>query len=55
MLSQGSLCTVKAAIAYFENGTLPEPGTVCEVDAQPFSGDEGWAAVIERLGAGAGG
>lgn len=49
MLSQASLCTVKAAMEYFEKGTLPEPGTVCEVDAAPFSGDEGWAAIIEGL------
>ena len=37
-------------MAYFENGTLPEPGTICEVDAVPFSGDDGWAAVMEGLG-----
>lgn len=23
--------------AYWENGTVPEPGTVCKVDAPPFS------------------
>ncbi|KAL2267170.1 hypothetical protein VTJ83DRAFT_4447 [Remersonia thermophila] len=25
-----SLCTAKAVLEYFNNGTLPEPGTVCE-------------------------
>ena len=34
---------------YFENGTLPQPGTVCEVDAPPFSEDDGWIAVMEGL------
>lgn len=50
MISQGSLCTAKAVISYFVNGTLPESGTVCEVDAVPFSGDDGWATVLEGLG-----
>lgn len=26
---------------YFTEGTLPEPGTVCEVDARPFDQEEG--------------
>ncbi|SPO02593.1 related to hydrolases or acyltransferases (alpha/beta hydrolase superfamily) [Cephalotrichum gorgonifer] len=49
ILSQASLCTVKITSAYFENGTLPEPGTVCEVDAVPFSGDPGWVSVLTQL------
>ena len=36
-------------MSYFVNGTLPEPGTICEVDAVPFSGDEGWGPVVEGL------
>jgi len=31
-----SLCTVKAIRAYFQNGTLPEKGTVCEVESSIF-------------------
>lgn len=33
-----SLCTAKAVRAYFVNGTLPEPGTVCEPEELPFVG-----------------
>ncbi|KAF9641105.1 alpha/beta-hydrolase [Lasiodiplodia theobromae] len=35
--AQISLCTTKAVQAYLVNGTLPEPGTVCEVDVPLFS------------------
>ncbi|GMG25849.1 unnamed protein product [Aspergillus oryzae] len=49
IISQGSVCTVKAIMAYLNDGTLPEPGTVCKVDAVPFSGDSGVAAVLEEL------
>jgi hypothetical protein len=31
-----SLCTSKYFRAYFQNGTLPEPGTVCPVEATLF-------------------
>ncbi|KAI0355782.1 alpha/beta-hydrolase [Trametes cingulata] len=37
-LSAPSLCTAKHVRAYMVNGTLPEPGTVCEVDELPFVG-----------------
>jgi len=37
-LAAPSLCTAKHLRAYFENGTLPEEGTVCEVDELPFVG-----------------
>ncbi|KAI0665892.1 alpha/beta-hydrolase [Trametes maxima] len=40
-LSAPSLCTAKYVRAYFVNGTLPEPGTVCEVDELPFVGSAG--------------
>ncbi|KZT09845.1 alpha/beta-hydrolase [Laetiporus sulphureus 93-53] len=33
-----SVCTAKHLRAYFENGTLPEDGTMCEVDELPFVG-----------------
>ncbi|KAI0330965.1 alpha/beta-hydrolase [Cubamyces sp. BRFM 1775] len=33
-----SLCTAKHIRAYLESGTLPDPGTVCEVEELPFIG-----------------
>lgn len=38
-LSAPSLCTAKHVRAYFQNGTLPAIGTVCEVDVLPFIGN----------------
>lgn len=38
MLAAPSLCTAKYVREYFEDGTLPEEGTVCEVDGLPFIG-----------------
>ncbi|KAI8989178.1 TAP-like protein-domain-containing protein [Trametes punicea] len=35
-LALPSLCTIRAMRAFFANGTLPEEGTVCSVDASPF-------------------
>ncbi|KAI0372414.1 hypothetical protein BV20DRAFT_1050746 [Pilatotrama ljubarskyi] len=35
-LALPSLCTVRAMRAFFANGTLPQEGTVCSVDASPF-------------------
>lgn len=35
--AQPSLCTAKAIHAYFVNGTLPAPGTVCQPSIQLFS------------------
>ena len=35
-LAAPSLCTVKAIRAYFRNGTLPEPGTVCDIQGEIF-------------------
>ncbi|KAB2575811.1 Tripeptidyl aminopeptidase [Lasiodiplodia theobromae] len=35
--AQVSRCTAKATQVYFDNGTLPEPGSICEVDVPPFS------------------
>jgi hypothetical protein len=45
------MCTLRAVSAYWINGTLPEPGTVCEVDAPPFSGLT-WADVLQAAGNG---
>ncbi|KAE8370309.1 TAP-like protein-domain-containing protein [Aspergillus caelatus] len=50
-LGQASLCTAKAARAYFMDGTLPDPGTKCEIDTTPFSGDNGWEKVLKELAA----
>ncbi|OTA58952.1 alpha/beta-hydrolase [Hypoxylon sp. EC38] len=35
-LSAASACTAGYIRAYFQNGTLPKPGTTCEPDHQPF-------------------
>ncbi|KLO10632.1 hypothetical protein SCHPADRAFT_916291 [Schizopora paradoxa] len=35
-ISGTSLCTHKAIRAYFQNGTLPEKGTICEAESQIF-------------------
>lgn len=35
-LAGASLCTIKAIRAYFQNGTLPKAGTVCEVQSGIF-------------------
>lgn len=36
---------------YWANGTLPEPGTVCDVDALPF-GTTSWEDIFEGMGLG---
>ncbi|KAF1980951.1 hypothetical protein K402DRAFT_425805 [Aulographum hederae CBS 113979] len=46
---QASLCTARATRAYFINGTLPAPGTICPIDATLFSGLQGWEEVIPVL------
>jgi hypothetical protein len=35
-LSAPSLCTAKHVRAYFQDGTVPTNGTVCEADIAPF-------------------
>ncbi|KAG9242707.1 TAP-like protein-domain-containing protein [Calycina marina] len=35
-ISAPSKCTAQYRLAYFQNGTLPMNGTICEVDARPF-------------------
>jgi hypothetical protein len=35
-LSAASTCTARFIHEYFQNGTLPEPGTVCEPNGTPF-------------------
>jgi len=39
-MSSPSLCTIKYVRQYFTDGTLPKPGTVCEVDLRPFDSVE---------------
>lgn len=51
-LAQASLCTAMATRAYFVNGTLPKPGTVCDVQVGLFAGTDGWDEVIEYFATG---
>jgi hypothetical protein len=46
-----SRCTLETVSGYWINGTLPEPGKVCEVDALPYSG-KSWVDVFESAGIG---
>ncbi|EMR67890.1 putative peptidase tripeptidyl-peptidase protein [Eutypa lata UCREL1] len=45
-LAAPSLCTIQRTSAYWLHGTLPEPGTVCEVDA-PLYSNVTWGDVIQ--------
>lgn len=36
-IEQASVCTAKVIQAYLDDGTLPEPGSICEVDVPLFS------------------
>ncbi|KAI1391767.1 alpha/beta-hydrolase [Hypoxylon trugodes] len=55
-LSASSTCTAGYIRAYFQNGTLPEPSTVCEPDYHPFddvyisAGDELSKATYQLTG-----
>ncbi|KAI9167796.1 Tripeptidyl aminopeptidase [Paramyrothecium foliicola] len=44
-LSVPSLCSIEKISAYFQNGTLPEHGLLCEASARPYSGI-GWDDII---------
>ncbi|KAM0280746.1 hypothetical protein ACHAQH_003916 [Verticillium albo-atrum] len=44
-----SQCTAEHTMQYWLNGTLPENGTVCEVDALPFK-NTSWADVLAKMG-----
>jgi hypothetical protein len=44
-----SLCTYGHFRAYFVNGTLPAPGTVCPVDVELFPSASGNVASKRRL------
>lgn len=48
-LAQPSLCTAKIVREYFNTGTLPPPGTVCEVDVPLFS-NQTWKQALAPLG-----
>ena len=39
-MSAPSLCTTKYIRQYFMDGTLPKPGTMCEVNLGPFDSVE---------------
>jgi len=47
--AQPSLCTAKAIQAYFNNGTLPAPGTICQPDV-PLYSNLTWIDVFKPLG-----
>ncbi|KAJ6785450.1 hypothetical protein PWT90_07112 [Aphanocladium album] len=44
-----SKCTVQKYSAYWINGTMPEPNTVCEVDYKPWS-NVTWPSVAKEIG-----
>jgi hypothetical protein len=44
-LAVPSLCSIEKISTYFQNGTLPEHGFLCEASARPYSGI-GWDDVI---------
>ena len=46
--AQASLCTVTNIRAYFVDGTLPPPGTICQPDLRLFS-DETTLDVLTPL------
>ncbi|KAM0321651.1 hypothetical protein ACHAQA_010007 [Verticillium albo-atrum] len=46
---QPSLCTAKMTREYFESGTLPPVGTVCEPAAHPWD-TQSWPALYPELG-----
>ncbi|KAK4238918.1 proteinase [Achaetomium macrosporum] len=48
-LAQASLCTAMAIRAYFVNGTLPEPGTVCDVHVPLFAGTDGFDEILKHF------
>ncbi|KAL4936843.1 hypothetical protein BDV06DRAFT_216351 [Aspergillus oleicola] len=48
-ISVPSKCGLRAFSAYWVNGTLPELGTVCSRDAEPFT-DDWWPEVFKAAG-----
>ncbi|PGH14105.1 hypothetical protein AJ79_03222 [Helicocarpus griseus UAMH5409] len=50
-ISQPSSCTLEKVSAYWKDGTLPEPGTVCPAEGNPYA-DITWFDVFEKAGAG---
>ncbi|KAH8651203.1 peptidase S33, tripeptidyl-peptidase [Xylariales sp. PMI_506] len=48
-LAAPSKCTLEKTVAYWANTTLPANGTVCELDAIPYS-NETWADVFAAAG-----
>ncbi|KAL4966661.1 alpha/beta hydrolase [Aspergillus stella-maris] len=49
-IAHGSTCTINALRAYFQNGTLPEDGTRCEVDYAPFDASLNIGTLLVSLG-----
>lgn len=53
-ISSASVCSARHIRAYFQTGILPEKGTVCDVERQPFEGlrnisQLGWEGEDEKL------
>lgn len=46
--TQASRCTIDAVRAYFADGTLPAPNTVCEIEDVEF-GTTGWTDLLEKM------
>lgn len=46
--AQPSLCTAKAIQAYFNNGTLPAAGTICQPDV-PLYSNLTWVDALKSL------
>ena len=46
-LNAPSVCGFRATVAYWINGTLPEPGAVCDAP-HPFD-DYSWANVLAEI------
>jgi hypothetical protein len=43
------MCLFEKTTAFWKNGTLPEEGTVCERDVEPFTG-VWWPEVLKEGG-----
>ncbi|TAQ86409.1 hypothetical protein B7494_g5254 [Chlorociboria aeruginascens] len=46
-LAAPSICTLKASAAYWTNGTLPRPGTICKLDA-PLYSNVTWTDIFQK-------
>lgn len=47
--SSPSLCTAKAARAYFQTGAIPDPGTICKAERRPFQDPQSHVAILSHV------